>query len=92
MCSDRGDAQVPPSVAFSPGHPTLSIEIWRDDVVRSTAVGWEEGHPRSDEDGQTLEVRSLFLEKWLALRNWGQRSRRTSVAVCHCSRQRRSGF
>ncbi|KAH9981627.1 hypothetical protein BJV74DRAFT_78892 [Russula compacta] len=55
MCSDRGDAQVPPSVAFSPGHPTLSIEIWRDDVVRSTAVGWEEGHPRSDEDGPTPE-------------------------------------
>jgi hypothetical protein len=60
MCSDPGDAQPPPSVAFSPGHPTLSIEIWRDDVVRSTAVGGE-GRPRSDEDGHIFEVRLLFL-------------------------------
>ena len=60
MCSDPGDAQPPPSVAFSPGHPTLSIEIWRDDVVQSTAVGGE-GRPRSDEDGHIFEVRLLFL-------------------------------
>jgi hypothetical protein len=55
MCSDQGDAQAPPSVAFSPGHPTLSIEIWRDDVVRSTAIEWQEGHSRCDEDGHIVE-------------------------------------
>jgi len=56
MCSDHGDGQVPPSIAFSPSHPTLSIEIWRDDVVRNTTVGWQEGHPpRGDEDGHIFE-------------------------------------
>jgi len=55
MCSDHGDAPAPPSVAFSPGHPTLSIEIWRDDVVRSTALEWQEGHPRCNEDGHLFE-------------------------------------
>ncbi|KAI9438650.1 hypothetical protein H4582DRAFT_2076275 [Lactarius indigo] len=55
MCSDPGDAQAPPSVAFSPGHPTLSIEIWRDDVIRSTAVGREEQHPLSGEDRHISE-------------------------------------
>ena len=54
MCSDPGDAQPLPSVAFSPGHPTLSIEIWRDDVIRSTAVGWEE--QRGGEDRHISEV------------------------------------
>jgi hypothetical protein len=61
MCSDHGDGQALPSVAFSPSHPTLSIEIWRDDVVRSTAVGWDEGRPRGDEDGYIFEVRFLYL-------------------------------
>jgi hypothetical protein len=62
MCSDHGDGQVPPSVAFSPSHPTVSIEIWRDDVVRNTTVGWQEGHPpRSDDDGHIFEVRFLYL-------------------------------
>jgi len=51
MCSDHGDAQAPPSVAFSPGHPTLSIEIWRDDVVRNTTVEWLEEQSHCDEDG-----------------------------------------
>jgi len=60
MCSDHGDAPAPPSVAFSPGHPTLSIEIWRDDVVRSTAIEWQEGHSRCDEDGHIVEVSLLF--------------------------------
>ncbi|KAI9458619.1 hypothetical protein BJY52DRAFT_1268674 [Lactarius psammicola] len=55
MCSDPGDAQAPPSVAFSPGHPALSIEIWRDDVVRSTAAGREEQHPLSGEDRHISE-------------------------------------
>jgi len=55
MCSDHGDVQAPPSVAFSPGHPTLSIEIWRDDVVRSTTVEWQEMHSRCDEDGHISE-------------------------------------
>jgi len=55
MCSDPDDAQAPPSVAFSPGHPTLSIEIWRDDVIRSTAIGWEEQHPHSGEDRHISE-------------------------------------
>jgi hypothetical protein len=52
MCSDSGDAQAPPSVAFSPGHPTLSIEVWRDDVNRSTT---EEEHPLSGEDTHISE-------------------------------------
>jgi hypothetical protein len=60
MCSDHGEGQVLPSVAFSPSHPTLSIEVWRDDVVRSTAVG-EEGHPCGDEDGHIFEVSFLYL-------------------------------
>jgi len=55
MCSDPGDAQAPPSVAFSPGHPTLSIEIWRDDVVRSSTDEWPEEHSRCDENGHTFE-------------------------------------
>ncbi|KAH9962915.1 hypothetical protein BC827DRAFT_180148 [Russula dissimulans] len=55
MCSDHGEAPVPRSVAFSPHHPTLSIEIWRDDVVRSTTVRWEEGHSRCDEDAHVFE-------------------------------------
>ncbi|KAI0277948.1 hypothetical protein BGY98DRAFT_976904 [Russula aff. rugulosa BPL654] len=56
MCSDHGDGQVPRSVAYSPSHPTLSIEIWRDDVVRNTTVGWQEGHPpRGNEDGHIFE-------------------------------------
>ncbi|KAH9171313.1 hypothetical protein EDB89DRAFT_1971906 [Lactarius sanguifluus] len=55
MCSDPGDAQAPPSVAFSPDHPTVSIEIWRDDVIRSTAVGREEQHPLSGEDRHISE-------------------------------------
>jgi len=55
MCSDHGDIQAPRSVAFSPGHPTHSIEIWRDDVVRSTTVEWQEGHSRCDEDGLISE-------------------------------------
>ena len=60
MCSDHDDAQVPPSVAFSPSRPTLSIRIWRDDVVRNTTAGWQEGHlPRGDEDGHIFEVRFL---------------------------------
>jgi hypothetical protein len=59
MRSDPGDAQAPPSVAFSPGHPTVSIEIWRDDVVRSTAVGREASHPRSDDDRYIFEVRGF---------------------------------
>jgi hypothetical protein len=62
MCSDPGDAQAPPSVAFSPSRPTLSIEIWRDDVTRSTAVGLEEQHPLSGEDRHISEVR--FLYSW----------------------------
>ncbi|KAH9061054.1 hypothetical protein EDB87DRAFT_475527 [Lactarius vividus] len=48
-------SEAPPSVAFSPGHPTLSIEIWRDDVIRSTAVGREEQHPFSGEDRHISE-------------------------------------
>jgi len=60
MCSDHGEALVPRSVAFSPTHPTLSIEIWRDDVDRSTAVGWQ-GHLRCDEDAHVFEVRFLFF-------------------------------
>jgi len=60
MCSDHDDAQVPPSVAFSPSRPTLSIRIWRDDVVRNTTAGWQEGHlSRGDEDGHIFEVRFL---------------------------------
>ncbi|KAH9973827.1 hypothetical protein BGW80DRAFT_225533 [Lactifluus volemus] len=55
LCSDSADTQVPPSVAFSPGHPTLSIEIWRDDVVRSTAVDCEEWLPRSSDDRHIFE-------------------------------------
>lgn len=56
MCSDHGDGQVAPSIAFSPSHPTHSIEIWRDDVVRNTTVGWQEGRaPRGDEDGHIFE-------------------------------------
>lgn len=55
MCSDAGDAQAPPSVAFSPSHPSLSIEIWRDDVIRSTAVGREEQRPSSDDDRHISE-------------------------------------
>jgi hypothetical protein len=55
MCSDNGDEQALPSVAFSPRHPTLSIEIWRDDVVRNTAVGQEEGNPSGHEDGPIFE-------------------------------------
>jgi len=51
LCSDHDDGPAPPSVAFSPDHPTLSIEIWRDDVVRSAVIGWEERHPRTEEDG-----------------------------------------
>jgi len=54
MCSDHGDGQVPPSVAFSPSHPTISIEIWRDDVVRNTTVGSQEGHS-GDEDRHIFE-------------------------------------
>jgi len=54
MCSDRGDGQVPPSVAFSPSHPTLSIEIWRDDVVRNTTVRWEERHPPCGDDDRHI--------------------------------------
>lgn len=55
MSSDHGDGQVP-SVAFSPSHPTRSIEIWRDDVVRNTTVERQEGHPsRGDEDGHIIE-------------------------------------
>lgn len=62
MCSDHGGGQAPRSVAYSPSHPTLSIEIWRDDVVRNTAVGWQDGHPlRGDEDGHIFEVRFLYL-------------------------------
>jgi hypothetical protein len=61
MCSDHGDAQAPPSVAFSPGHPTLSIEIWRDDVVRNTMIEWSEEQSHRDEDGPTFEVSLLFL-------------------------------
>ncbi|KAI0296372.1 hypothetical protein BC826DRAFT_1004594 [Russula brevipes] len=61
LCSDHDDGQAPPSVAFSPDHPTLSIEIWRDDVVRSAAIGWEERHPRTEEDGLLFGVRSLFF-------------------------------
>jgi hypothetical protein len=94
MCSDPGDAQAPPSVAFSPGHPTLSIEIWRDDVVRSSTVEWLEDHSRCDENGHTFEVSLLFL-RWLATsKGLGPRSRRLSVADCHSSRpgQRRSGL
>ena len=61
MCSDPGDGQVR-SVAFSPTRPTLSIEIWRDDVVRNTTVGWQERHPpRGGEDGHNFEVRFLYL-------------------------------
>jgi hypothetical protein len=61
MCSDHGDGQVR-SVAFSPTRPTLSIEIWRDDVVRNTTVGRQEGYPpRGDEDGRIFEVRFLYL-------------------------------
>ncbi|KAI0298729.1 hypothetical protein B0F90DRAFT_1612460, partial [Multifurca ochricompacta] len=55
ICSDQGDTQAPPSVAFSPSHPALSIEIWRDDVVRNTTVGLEERHSRSNEDRHILE-------------------------------------
>jgi hypothetical protein len=55
MCSDHDDGQVR-SVAFSPTRPTLSIEIWRDDVVRNTTVGWQERHPpRGDDDGSIFE-------------------------------------
>ena len=61
MCSDPGDAQAPPSVAFSPGHPSLSIEVWRDDVNRSTTIGWEEQHPLNGEDTRITEVRFLSL-------------------------------
>ena len=70
MCSDHGDIQAPPSVAFSPGHPTLSIEIWRDDVVRSTTVERQEGHSRCDEDGHISEVRLLFLVYGVPLSGW----------------------
>jgi hypothetical protein len=72
MCSDHGDGQ-PPSVAFSPSHPTLSVEVWRDDVVRNTAVGLEEAHPtRGEEDGHIFEVRFLSLNFRSPLRDWGQ--------------------
>jgi hypothetical protein len=93
MCSDPGDAQAPPSVAFSPGHPTLSIEIWRDDVVRSSTDEWPEEHSRCDENGHTFEVGLLFLRCLVASKELGSRSRRRNVADCHCSRprQRRSG-
>ncbi|KAF8267540.1 hypothetical protein EI94DRAFT_1311506 [Lactarius quietus] len=57
LCSDPGDAQAPPSVAFSPDHPTLSIEVWRDDVSRSTTVGREEQHPPNGEDTHISETR-----------------------------------
>jgi hypothetical protein len=70
LCSDSADTQVPPSVAFSPGHPTLSIEIWRDDVVRSTAVDCEEWLPRSSDDRHIFEVRLLFLGQSASLRIW----------------------
>jgi len=55
MCSDHGDAQALPSVAFSPGHPTLSIEIWRDDVVRNTMIERPEEQSHCDEDGPAFE-------------------------------------
>jgi hypothetical protein len=69
MCSDPGDAQAPPSVAFSPGHPTLSIEIWRDDVNRSTT---EEQHPLNGEDTHISEVRPSILGTCAPLRVHGQ--------------------
>jgi hypothetical protein len=73
MCSDHGDGQVPRSVAYSPSHPTLSIEIWRDDVVRNTTVGWQEGRlPRGDEDGHIFEVSFCICNKGSSLRDWGQ--------------------
>lgn len=72
MCSDAGDAQAPPSVAFSPSHPSLSIEIWRDDVIRSTAVGREEQRPSSDDDRHISEVRFLPLGHVAPLRTHGQ--------------------
>ncbi|KAI0266097.1 hypothetical protein BC834DRAFT_141109 [Gloeopeniophorella convolvens] len=62
MCSDNGDAPaLQPSVAFSPDHPTLSIEVWRDDVDRSTVVDREERRTRSDDRGRIFEVRFLHL-------------------------------
>jgi len=57
LYSDSAGTQAPPSIAFSPGHPTLSIEIWRDDVVRSTAVGCEERHPCSNDDRHSFEFK-----------------------------------
>lgn len=69
MCSDSGDAQAPPSVAFSPGHPTVSIEIWRDDVNRSTT---EEQHPLNGEDTHISEVRFLYLGTCAPLRVHGR--------------------
>ena len=94
MCSDNGDGQALPSVAFSPRHPTLSIEIWRDDVNQNTAVGREEGNPCGDEDGPIFEVRFLYLRSMVTAEESGSRSRRPNVAVCHCfrPRQRRSGL
>ncbi len=97
MCSDHGDGQVPPSVAFSPSHPTLSIEVWRDDVVRNTGVGLEDVRPtrgEEDGDGHIFEVRFLSLRFLITSEGLGSRSRRLSVAVCHHfrPRQRRSGL
>jgi hypothetical protein len=72
LCSDPGDAQAPPSVAFSPDHPTLSIEVWRDDVSRSTTVGREEQHPLIGEDTHISEVRFSILGTCAPLRAHGQ--------------------
>jgi len=67
MCSDRGDGQVPPSVAFSPSHPTLSIEIWRDDVVRNTTVRWEERHPPCGDDDRHISEEPATKRRRLSL-------------------------
>jgi len=91
MCSDRGDGQALRSVAFSPSHPTFSIEIWRDDVVRNTTVGLQEGHPsRGDEDGHS-GVSFCNWDKWSSLRDWGQGAGDQASSFVIVSSQRRGG-
>lgn len=61
MCFEHGDV-FPPSAVLSVGHTTLSVEIWGDNLVRSTGVDKRRSSfPQDDEGKRISEVRFLQM-------------------------------
>ena len=61
MCFEHGDV-FPPSAVLSVGHTTLSVEIWGDNLVRSTGVDKRRSSFSQDDEGKRIsEVRFLQM-------------------------------